>query len=137
MVRTRNGFTLVELMLVLAVAGLLATLAWPSLQSQLTKSRRADATAALQRLALAQARYHAAHGLYTDDPRALGAAAATLSPQGLYRIALAVGPGETYTAVARARADGPQARDTACAEISLRVEMGFAQRGPAPACWTH
>lgn len=132
----RNGFTLVEVVVVLAVAGLLAAIAWPSLQSQLTRARRADATAALQRLEVAQARHHAQHGLYTADPRALGAAAAARSPEGLYTIALAVGPGETYTAVARAAAEGPQARDADCAEITLRVEQGFAQRGPTPACWT-
>lgn len=132
----RNGFTLVEITVVLAVAGLLAATSWPSLQSQLTRARRADATAALQRLEIAQARHHAHHGLYTDDPRALGAAAGPRSPEGLYTIALAVGPGETYPAGARATADGPQARDSDCAEITLRVERGFAQRGPTSACWT-
>ncbi len=136
MPRARNGFTLVELTVVMAVAGLLAAIAWPSLQGHLTRARRADATAALQRLEIAQARHHAQFGRYTADARALGAAAGPRSPDGHYTIALAVGPGETYTAVASAAPGGPQAHDDDCPEIMLRVELGFAQRGPRPDCWT-
>ncbi len=134
--RRARGLTLVELLLVLAAAGVLAAVAWPSWQQQLVKSRRADATAALQGLQAAQAGYHAAHGMYAPDLRSLGgAAAAGSSPQGLYRLALQVGPGELYVATAHPRPDGPQAGDAACATITLRVELGFAERGPSADCW--
>ena len=57
------------------------------------------------------------------------------SSEGLYDLALDVGPGERYVGRARARADGSQAHDSACAEISLHVEQGFATLGPTPRCW--
>lgn len=131
----RRGFTLVELLVVMAAAGVLAAIAWPSFASQLTKARRADATSALQQLDSAQARHHALHGCYATDAGTLGAAGSPLSPQGLYRIELQPGPGDGFTAIARARADGAQAADRECATITLRVEQGFAQRGPSAACW--
>lgn len=130
-----RGFTLVELLVVMAAAGALAAIAWPSFAAQMTKARRADATSALLRLEAAQARHHALHGLYAADAGALGAAGGAASPQGLYRIELRPGPGDGFTAVAHARSDGVQAADRECAAITLRVELGFAQRGPSAACW--
>jgi type IV pilus assembly protein PilE len=130
-----RGFTLTELLVVMAAAGLLVAIAWPSFASQLTKARRADATSALQRLEAQQGRHHALHGRYATDAGALGAAGSALSGQGLYRIELRPGPGEGFTAVAHARAGAAQAADRECAAITLRVELGFAQRGPSAACW--
>lgn len=42
-----NGFTLVELMVVVAIIGILAGIAYPSYQNNVQKSHRADAEAAL------------------------------------------------------------------------------------------
>jgi type IV pilus assembly protein PilE len=133
--RDRRGFTLVELLVVMAAAGVLGAVAWPSFASQMTRARRADATGALLRLEAAQARYHALHGLYAANPSTLGAAGSAASPQGLYRIELLPGPTDGFTAAAYARADGAQAGDRECTTITLRIEQGFAQRGPSAECW--
>lgn len=130
-----RGFSLVEVTIATGVAAVLAMIALPPIQGHLTKARRADATAALEQLQFAQERHHALHGLYATDLGALGRANTTRSAEGLYRIDLAVGPGDAYTATARARPDGPQAGDRACAEITLRVDQGFANLGPNNRCW--
>lgn len=44
---TERGFTLIELMIVVAVVGILAAIAYPSYQEHVRKSRRADAKAVL------------------------------------------------------------------------------------------
>ena len=46
------GFTLVELMIVLAILAALAALAWPTYQNAVQRSRRADAVSALLNLGL-------------------------------------------------------------------------------------
>jgi type IV pilus assembly protein PilE len=128
-----QGFTLVELLIGTAMAALLAVLAWPSMQAQLLKARRADATAALQMLQVAQERHLARHGGYAADLPALGRSG--LSPEGLYRIELQPAGADRYLAVARPRSDGPQAADRSCAEITLQVTLGFANTGPSASCW--
>jgi type IV pilus assembly protein PilE len=133
MAPTRGGFTLVELLVAVAMTALLATIAWPTLHAQLVAARRADATAALQMVQLAQERHLALHGLYAQDLAALGRPAR--SAEGLYQIALNPTGADTYVAVARARDDGPQAVDGPCTEITLRVSQGFAQPGPSARCW--
>jgi prepilin-type N-terminal cleavage/methylation domain-containing protein len=45
--RQNSGFTLIELMIVVAIIAILATIAYPSYFGHVNKSRRADATAAL------------------------------------------------------------------------------------------
>lgn len=128
------GFTLVELCVVLCVAGVLASIAWPSYQSQLQRSRRADAVAALLRLQFEQERHRAQHGLYASQLGVLGGAAAPRSPEGLYDIELQ-GGGDRYEARAIARADMAAARDTGCSALSLQVREGLADFAPSARCW--
>ena len=82
----RQGFTLIELMIVVAVVALLAAVALPSSQSYIRKSRRADAFIALSNVQMAQERWRASHltyGTLTD----LGMTASPLlSERGFYTI---------------------------------------------------
>ena len=50
MVRNIKGFTLMELMITVAIVGILASIAYPGYQSQIQKTRRADAKAGLMEL---------------------------------------------------------------------------------------
>jgi type IV pilus assembly protein PilE len=131
--KAARGFTLVELCAVLAVAGVLTTLAWPAWQGQLQQARRADGHQALLRVQAAQELYRSHHGLYATELTALQGAASGHSAQGHYRIELERLAAETYRA--RAVAQGPQVHDTACAALTLDVHLGFVQQGPAAHCW--
>jgi type IV pilus assembly protein PilE len=133
--RGHAGFTLVELCMVLTLTGVLATIAWPSLQAQLQRGRRADAVAALMRVQLAQESYRAHHGLYATQLALLGGASAGRSIEGLYDIELFNDGPERYQARARARAGSAAAGDSACAVLTLQVREGLAEFAPSARCW--
>lgn len=62
--RTQRGFTLIELMIVVAVVGVLSLVAWPSYQNQIRKGARAEAKTALLKTASALERYYTDHNCY-------------------------------------------------------------------------
>jgi len=128
----KAGFTLVELAAVCAMVGVLAAVALPGYQSHLQRAGRADAVDALTRLQLAQARYHAAHGLYATELSALRGVPHPASAQGLYMLDL-VGRGDGYRATALAQ--GRQRKDADCPALSVEVSQGFTHVGPSARCW--
>ena len=131
----RPGFTLVEVAAVCAVVGVISALALPSYQGYLLRAGRADAVNALTRVQLAQARFHAAHGLYASELSALRGVPQPLSAQGRYSLALRTQGAEGYRATAAALPGGRQAADTECAVLSVEVAQGFTHIGPAARCW--
>jgi type IV pilus assembly protein PilE len=131
------GFSLVELCVVLAVVGVLASIAWPSMHSQLQRGRRADAVAALTRVQLAQESYRANNGLYATQLQGLRGASSARSGEGWYDIELFGDGAGRYEARAVARAGTAVASDTACAIMSLQVRDGLAEFAPSARCWNH
>ena len=61
-----QGFTLIELMITIAIIGILAAIAVPSYQNSIKKSRRADAQGALMGFANAMERHFTANGTYEE-----------------------------------------------------------------------
>lgn len=66
MKQTQSGFTLIELMITVAIVGILAAIALPSYQDSVRKSRRADAKSALLGLANAMERHFTVNNTYCD-----------------------------------------------------------------------
>lgn len=64
--RLLRGFTLIELMIVIVVIAILASVAIPSYQEYVRKGKRADAGAALMGLAAVMERHFTASGNYCD-----------------------------------------------------------------------
>jgi type IV pilus assembly protein PilE len=59
-----QGFTLIELMVVVAVIGILAAVAYPSYQDSIRKTKRAEGRAALMRLMQQQERWYSQNSTY-------------------------------------------------------------------------
>jgi type IV pilus assembly protein PilE len=73
--RAPRGFTLIELMVTLAVVGILAAIALPSYTQYVQKGRRVDAKNAVQDLALREERFFATNNRYSKLATDLGFAA--------------------------------------------------------------
>lgn len=105
------GFTLIEVLIALAIVAILAAIAFPSYMEQIRRSRRADAMEGLQRILMAQEQWRANHTAYTaalmgDDCSDTNAANNTglcisdTSEQGYYTLAISAASATGFTATA-------------------------------------
>jgi type IV pilus assembly protein PilE len=78
--RHNQGFTLIELMIVVVVVSLLAMVAIPSYNKSIAKARRGDAQASLSNLAAAMERYFTEEGSYVGAAGPVATPTATGSP---------------------------------------------------------
>lgn len=84
---TPKGFTLLELMVTVAIVGILASVAMPWYGHYVLRGNRSDAISAMQTILDAQERYYADNVTYTLDFSDLGYAGASLTTnKGLYTI---------------------------------------------------
>lgn len=124
------GFTLIELMITVAIVAILAAIAYPSYNSYVQGSRRADAMTALQQIMLKQENWRVNHTAYTGTLGSGGLELTTTSPDGHYNIALSSPSGTGYTATATAT--GAQTADTNCRQIIVVIDNNPATNGGVP-----
>ena len=67
-----TGFTLIELMITVAIVGILAAVALPSYKASVVKTRRADIQQRLVSYAQALERYYSTNGRYTSSGTTCG-----------------------------------------------------------------
>lgn len=114
--KTQSGVTLIELMIVVAIVGIIAAFAYPAYQAQAEKTRRAEGTSALTRIMDMQERYYINANFpptYTTDLSDLGLGGATFTTEnGHYVIdAAACGDGITQCVQLTATAQPSQDND--------------------------
>lgn len=123
--RARQGFTLVELLIVVAIVAILSAVAIPAYSKYVMKGRRADAVNALHAIVDAQERYRGSASAYADSLSTLKLDATlsshyALSLSALSGHSLAVG----YAVSATAKASSPQYADLDCRSFSITLEGG-------------
>jgi len=139
--KRQKGLTLVELMVVVAVMVIIATVAYPLYTNQVQKSRRADAKVALETVAMAQERFFTVNGGYTGDLSQLQVSTAVQggsSDQGYYTVALTqpCGDNQCFTATAAIASGGAQAADANCASFTInQLGVKTATDGAGTNCW--
>jgi type IV pilus assembly protein PilE len=82
--RASRGFTLIELMIVIAIMALLTMIAYPSYVEMIRKGRRAEAKELAMSIAQAQERFYSANARYALTLNALGITHTT-SENGYYQ----------------------------------------------------
>ena len=134
--KSRNkGVTLIELVVVIAVLGILASIAIPSYREYVLRANRSEARAALLALATAQEKYYLECNSYVDTldtsgPNTCPGSSGSLnfpstSENGYYTVAVTGGDldlggnPQSWTATATAASGQPQIRDTKCRVFQL------------------
>jgi type IV pilus assembly protein PilE len=148
--RRRAGFSLVELLVTLAILSIITTFAIGGYRQYLIRANRVDATAALLRIASGQEKYYAQNGGYAGDaelatapPDGLGI---TGTERGFYTLAIAPAAGGLavgYTATATADSSAGQQDDEDCRVFSINerglrgAETSGGGTGPeiTDRCW--
>lgn len=127
-----RAFVLVEMMVVVALLGILLAMLVPGYQQQVLSSYRIEATQEMLRLAVLQQQYYLEQQSYTADLSLLAAPDDSfLTASGRYRIS-AVASAQGY--ILQADAVGAQRKDAACQWFRLD-QSGQKLSGPTADCW--
>lgn len=115
----QRGFTLIEVMITVAIIAILAAIATPAYNEQIRKSRRADAKVALAQTAQRLERCYVDNNTFVfDAANAPGCPQSHTTSDGYYTITVAATP-STYSLTARPTAKGSQDDDSHCNQIIL------------------
>lgn len=139
----QKGFTLIELMVTVAIVAIIAAIAYPSYLKSAQKGRRADAKASLTQYSQALERCYTEYGFYKSSRCGVFT---TLqgggynTAHGYYVVTAPSVTSTTYALAATAVSTGPQASDTGCTIMTLN-NQGQQGSGSATAtsdtgsCW--
>lgn len=114
--RAARGFTMIEMLVALSLAGVLSSVAVPTFQGQLQKARRADVLVSMMQVQLGESRWRANGSSYGTLAQ-IGVR--PMSASGHYTLALRASDDDGYEVLATAT--GAQAADTPCRNMLLRV----------------
>jgi len=129
--KNNKGFTLIEVMIVVAIIGILAAIAYPSYDEYVKRGNRAEGQAFLQDVAARQERYFSQNNAYTTDIAKLGLSSAN-SPTSKYTIGLAAGGADDGGYLLTAT---QQFNDTKCGNLTLNARGERGAVGTVDECW--
>lgn len=140
-----EGFTLVELMVAVAIVGILASIAYPSYTESVRKTHRADGRIALTEAAARQERLFSETNSYvknSDLNKLVTNSDGKSSPEGYYTLAVSIPSSPSTCTVGTvykcfsitATAVAPQDKDTACATLTFDYLGNKTSTGGGD-CW--
>ena len=140
----QRGVTLLELMIVVAVVGILSAIATASYRSYLIRANRTDATSQLLRIQVAEEKYFLQNNAYVTDSATMaalvsatppGLGVSTPSPGGFYTLSVAPRLAGNTTYVATATAIGSQLSDSAVCRTFSIDDQGGRLPVDSTGCW--
>ena len=119
MMRGKEGVTLIEVMVVVAIVGMLAAIAVPAYNDYITRSRRSDAFTALETVRAAQEMYRAERGFYAGALGNLAGCGEDMAG-GNYTVSVARTTNTAYTATA-------DSQDKQSGDFDFRIDQDGEQ----------
>ena len=137
-----QGFTLIELMIVILIIGILTTIAYPAYQEHVTRARRSDGQAALLDLASRMERYYSERNTYETASIGTGNAATDVlntnrSAEGWYELSISNQTPTSYTIQAVPQ-NAQAIADQLCQTLTYNStgQKGFTgSTGSLERCW--
>ncbi|WP_313024666.1 type IV pilin protein [Pseudomonas lopnurensis] len=137
MKRVQTGFTLIELMIVVAIIGILAAIAYPSYDEYVKRGNRTEGQALLSDASARQERYFAQNNTYITsdaDIAKLGLKSGNVSETGKYELTVSEENGDGgYTLTAEQKFG-----DTKCGNLTLNALGAKGRSGSGKSveeCW--
>lgn len=135
--RKNSGFTLIELMIVVAIIGIIAGIAIPSYMESVQRSNRTDAKTELNDIAQRLQRCFTVYNAYNNANCRVFAdldGGGITSTEGHYLITLAGVTATSYTLTAAPVSGSAQAKDSECASFSV-THAGVKTATGGGKCW--
>ena len=126
----RNGFSLIELMVVVAIVAILVALALPSYTHYVRKANRTEAQKLLVNWANNQELWRATHATYADNTTALG-----VPTHDKYTFTVSDTTAQNYLLTATAKATDPQAKDTEKGQKCDEMTLNQSNAKAPTKCW--
>ncbi|MCE2596527.1 type IV pilin protein [Motilimonas cestriensis] len=131
--RNQQGFTLIEIMITVAIVGILAAIAYPSYMQYVLTSSRAQATTELTEIANLQEQYYLDHNRYAASLDQLGYTSSAITTEnGRFNIKVSSTDREIDFTVT-AKAIGQQLKDTTCLTFTLNYQQ--KKEATSNDCW--
>lgn len=134
----QRGFTLTELMITIAIVGIVASIAYPAYTESTQKSKRADAKAHLMQLAQQLERCMSLYGAYDNASCNIQDGASYTSEKGYYD-AVVTSNATSFSIVGQPPSTSSQYADTACRSLTitnLSIKTATKYDGSAATdCW--
>lgn len=135
-----KGFSLIEIMVVVAIIGILAGVAYPSYLNSVRKTNRSDAKVELNNVAQRLQRCFTAYSAYNNAncgvyKQLSEGDAEIITPEGYYAVTISDASATAYTLTATPIAGSPQVGDKCGAITMTSTGIRGATGGTVEQCW--
>lgn len=132
--KKQNGFSLIEILIVLVIIAILVAVLTPAYQSYIRRGNRSDAIRSVLAMQVNQEKWRLHNTTYTGTVANISPTGTSASIAGYYTLAVSGATGSAYILTATAVVGTTQASDVGCTVFTLTYSAGTTTNTPT-ICW--